>query len=362
MVKVANIKIDILNIKKEFDNDKNKDMKLCKKYLKYLEDDVDNKADIKELLPSSIKHKVSFELLETHPEVSNGIRRCLTSELSIISMTINKFSDIECTDKYILADFIKKQLESIPIIQEYYKEYSKVKLSLFVQNKTDKNINITSGDLNCSSGHDIKKIISSNNIVLSKLRPDCFIKINNINLVMGKGLIESNKFTVVSNINYKILDVKPLLETKDTTEGKTSLIVNPTKFRLSYTTYGNFKEPKHIMKLCCDNFINRFKIILDELMNVDYSEDQYFSDLIEIETKKNIKIIYIKNEYWTMSNLLSKYCFLETKGNIKFICPGIVHPEINTGFIKISHPQYLKVVQNSLKKLIDDFKKIKSSF
>ena len=60
-------------------------------------------------------------------------------------------------------------------------------------------------------------------------------------------------------------------------------------------------------------------------------------------------------------NLISRYCFLENK-NIKFVAPTIQHPDKNVGVVKIIHEQFVKIISNAIKAIINDIKTIRKSF
>ena len=131
---------------------------------------------------------------------------------------------------------------------------------------------------------------------------------------------------------------------------------------MGYATHRNTEKPLNIVIKACDVLITRFELIAASIAKILPKEEYYYSDLIQLETHGSIKKIQIKNENWTTINLIVRYCYILTNGNIKFITPSIIHPEIETGVIQISHPEYLKLIQNSIKKIIEEFNSIKKSF
>jgi hypothetical protein len=366
MVKVANIKVEEFNLHNEMKNKNNKDMQLCLKYLSKLEN-FDNIEEQKKLLPEKSKFTVSFELKNTYSEIANGIRRCLTNEISVYSLTFNDYKSFDCNDEYILSDFIKKQIELLPISQDFDDNYKKIKLSLHKTNHTDEIIDVTSSDFTIiepkesKESYKIKDILNPN-IILTRLRPDSYITINDIIITKGFGLDDFGKYNLLSNITYKIIDQIPLEEERYYTKGTSSLTTTPTHFLLSYSTHRNIKNPKKIMKICCDTLIKRLNLILTDMINISNNEEQYFSDLLELSTDGEIKIVHIKNENFTLSNMISKYCYIQTKGNIKFITPSNIHPEKNVGVIKIIHDQFSTIIQDSIKKIIVDLNIIGKEF
>lgn len=53
-------------------------------------------------------------------------------------------------------------------------------------------------------------------------------------------------------------------------------------------------------------------------------------------------------EYWTLANLISRYCFIVTEENIKFVAPSIIHPDKRIGVVRIIHSNFSKVIQDAI--------------
>jgi DNA-directed RNA polymerase subunit L len=347
MLKVKNIEFENLPFIKN-----NKNFQKCIEYIKLVD------PDYKKYLPESDKQKLSFELHNTNVDLANTLRRFMIDEIPIQSMDV----DMECIktdDKFILPDYFKKNIELIPINQEI--DYTKIKISLEVNNSSDTIMVIYSSDLNITdlNGKKLKNgIYFRKTIIIYHLRPMCFVNIKQINIVSGIGRHNSGKFIPVSNIGYEILDVKPVTHSKYVTKGKSSLNSNPTQFRISATTHGNMDIKKFIIK-CCESIIYKFSNINKELDEVK-DDDVYFSPSINIETKEDIKIFHFIGEYWTISNIMSRYCYL-IDTDITFVCTSIVHPSIEESMVKIKHPQPRKLLMSAIKKIIADFTIIKST-
>ncbi len=360
MVKVSNIKITELDLTKEFNSAANKNMAKCRRYLENLPE-FDTPAEQMKLLPINNKFTVSFELTDASVELANALRRCLMSEMPVYSLDFDEFKHFTTTDMFILNDFMKNQIEYVPISQDIgVDEYKKIKLQLHKTNNTDDVIDVYSTDMVTTSQHEVSDIITSR-ILLCKLRPDTQIKIDNIYVCRGTGIQNSGKFSMVSNISYKIMDGQPLEYEKDYKRGKSSLVSNYRAFKMSYSTHRNVAEPKKIMLWCCDSLTTRLGKILFEIDNISPDDDQYFSDLVELETEGNVRVITMKNEYWTIANIVSKYCYLEDE-DIKFVCPAILHPTKYVGMVKISHTDYLKIMRTAIKKIIKDIEYVRSCF
>ncbi len=346
MVKVENITVDELN----FAKDKSPLLKQC----------LDLVPDLLKFLPVKPKYVVRFELKETNADMANAIRRCILNETPTMSLDYNEYKDADISDPYILSDFLKKQIDLIPISQDV--NYDDYEIELDVENKSDEIIKVMTKDFNIKKNKknvDVVNIMSPL-IILCSLRPGEYLRIKNFKIKKGIGRTDGASFSRVSNILYSPLDVIPL--NSETGEGVSSLNSNPTHFEIGYSTHRNIDDPLKIIREACDVLINRLEVILTNLSNISPKEEYHYSDLIQLETHDSIKEIQFKNENWTTINLISRYCYMLTNSNIKFVTASILHPEIEIGVIKISHPEYLKLIQDSIEKIIEDIKIIHKSF
>ncbi len=346
MVKVINITVKELN----FTKDKSPEFKQCLELV----------PDLLKFLPTKSKYVVRFELKETNAEMANALRRCILNESPTVSLHYDEYKDADISDPYILSDFLKKQIDLIPISQDI--DYDNYEIRLDAENKTDEIIKVTTNNFIITKNKKAIDVIDvmSPLIVLCSLRPGEYLRIKNIKTKKGIGREDGGSFCRVSNILYAPLDVVPLDAEKG--EGVSSLNSNPSHFEIGYSTHRNIEKPFNIVREACDVLIARFELMSLGLAAISPKEEYYYSDLIQLETHDSIKEIQFKNENWTTIKLISRYCFLLTEGNIKFVTDAIIHPEVEVGIIKITHPEYLKLIQNAIKKIVDELVMIKSQF
>jgi DNA-directed RNA polymerase subunit L len=346
MVKVINVKIEELDFAKEKSAEFTKCLNLVPDLMKYL--------------PKNIKYKVSFELKDTNSDIANGLRRCLLNETPTKCLQYNENSDVETSDPYILSDFLKKQIELIPINQDV--EYDDLTITLDIKNNTDEIIDVLTQNFTIKKKDTeipVDKVMSPL-LVISRLRPEEYLKIKNITVKIGIGRDDAAAFCNISNIYYKPIDVVPL--NTETKKGESSMTSTPTHFKIGYSTHRNTSKPLMLVKKACTVIIERLELILADIKNISDSADYYYSDLIQMETNGNVKEIQFKNENWTTANLIARFCYILTKGNIKFVTPAIIHPENEIAMVKISHPEFCKLIQDAIKKIIEEFTTIKGSF
>jgi DNA-directed RNA polymerase subunit L len=352
-VKVKNSKIDTIT----FDKKNYKDFDKCVEFVKLID------PDYKKHLPTKPIHKVQFELTDTTVDFANCIRRYLLDEIMVYSMDVDE-SHLVTDDKFILSDVLKKQIELIPFQQKITQsDIDDLQISISFENKTDDLMQIYSRHITITDKKnkklDTEKYFSLN-IPLIKVRPNKSMELKNITIVSGCGKQDSGKFCLLSNLSYEILDVVPFDESKFGKEGKSSLNSDPQHFRISYKTHRNI-EPKKIMLMCCDAITKSFSIILKELSNIKNSDNVYFSDLLDLESKGDMKLFHFKNEYWTIANIIARYCYIEFK-DIKFVCSCIIHPSIEESIVKIKHTEPVKIISAAIKQILADTATVKKSF
>lgn len=345
MVKVTNIKVSTFDLSKDTASQA---LKKC----------LDLAPAAREFLPTKPKYTVSFELKETNTDMANAIRRCLINEIPVKSFSYDEYKDADVSDVYILSDVLRKQVELTPINQDF--DYSDCNISLIAENKEDHIISVVSGDFIITKKDkpiDVTDVVNSN-IVLCRLRPQEHVYIKNIKIDIGTGREDAGKYSSFSNITYKIMDVQHATAPN----GKSSMLCNPAHFYISYSTHRNIDIPFKYMCLCCDTLIERLEVIVNDLKNIRDSDEFYYSNKLELTTKGSMKMLHIKGEYWTLTNVICRYAYIATKSNIKFIAPALLHPEIEVGVINIIHPEFSKLLQNSIKNIIADLQAIRSEF
>lgn len=354
MVKIKNIKIE----ETSFARLNNANFKKCIEYVKLID------KDYTKYLPKDSKTNTSFELTDATSDLANMIRRFLVDEIFVYSMSMDDDS-CETNDRFILPDYLKKNIDLIPITQNLTDtDLDNITFNLDVTNQTDDMAVVYSRDITVYDTKQKKKLDSdkyfSGNIALIHLRPNMFLRVSEIKLTKGQARTDYGKFILLSNTYYEILDVKPLEEGKYERKGQSSLNSTPAHFKIGYTTHRNI-APKKVMNLCCDAINERLLNIQKELKNIKETDNVYFSELIELETKGDVKILHFKNEYWTISNILSKYCYLAFK-DIKFVCSSIIHPSIEESIVKIRHPQAIKILTTAIVNILADVNVICGAF
>jgi DNA-directed RNA polymerase subunit L len=115
------------------------------------------------------------------------------------------------------------------------------------------------------------------------------------------------------------------------------------------------------MNLCCDGIIERLSLIQKELSNITNDTMVHFSDLVDLESKGDVKLFHFKGEYWTIANIIARYCYLEFK-EIKFVCACIIHPSTEESIVKIRHNESVKILITAIKHILADIAIVQKAF
>lgn len=173
-----------------------------------------------------------------------------------------------------------------------------------------------------------------------------------IKIVKGYGKNDSNSFSAFNGYEYKIIKE----ESK-----QNEFVSKPINCKMSFTTYGNIK-PKTLMNICFDIIINKFTNYHEKIKKIkSENELPLFMDNIDLELEFNICKLTLKDSTWTYCAIISRYCYI-VDSNISYVTYNIKHPNDNYGYVKLKHPNYLKLLNEVLSKIIEDFINIKKNF
>lgn len=305
------------------------------------------------LLPTSPWYEMSFRLSNTYSGFANGIRRVLMEEIPTKCLDFNE-NNYETDDEFILIDKIQKDINLIPINQDFdEKEINKYTINLYKYNKSNKIIDVKASDIdiiidsksnrntiklnyNKNNSINIKKLIPDPNIIISVLRPGKFISIKKFTLVEGLCKNDASKFSLLDDVTYKPIVENPFDSLKH--KGTRSIQTNPTEFDIKISTASNISILSLTNKLC-NVIINKLKNAKHNIEEYIKSEEKsdYYSDNFEVHIYDNIKKYKFHGEYITLSYMLAQRCYLLDK-NILFCTPSVDRFDTEIAIIKLKHP------------------------
>lgn len=294
----------------------------------------------KELFPQLFKKSISFDLINSNEAFANGIRRVFNDELLVKCLDVNIY-DLKTDDKYILPDNIIERINLIPILQNINENVS---FQIQVTNNTNDIIKIYTKDIINKNKND-NTIYFNKNILLCTLKPNKYLYINNIKINSEFGY-NDHKYTIGS-FNYEVIN----------TDFSISCLNNTiTDFRLKLITNNNI-ELDNLIKLIYDTLYFRLKKIQSAINNYDINTNstdinKLINDIFIIQNQ-DIHEIHINNEYHTIGNLIKKYVFL-LDNNIDIINYKLEHPLKHKIIINIKHPEYKKIINDSINNIIND--------
>lgn len=345
------------------------------------------------LLPISTKYIVDFEIHNTNSGFANAVRRSLHN---IFTLCLDlQMSDIETNDDFIsgISDALVKNINLIPINQEseifdkeqidnlhnnsdihdYHSEFydDKVKqinikynITMNVYNDTPNIIDVLVSNFNITTMN--KQPVANNllfiepNSVVVRLRPGKFLNLKNIKIIAGHKSYDAGKFTLLNNIRYKPLDVNNFNQFDKT--GERSIISNPTKFHIGFTTTGNI-SPKRVIQLTQNYLLNRLittkQKITDFIEACSKNKDitHYKGNNYMVDITDAYHLYKFNEQYLTEVNMISRQCY-ELDKSIIYCTSGVDRYDSEHAFIKLKHPNPNKLLIDSIDICIANVNKI----
>lgn len=331
-------------------NDANNETKFKETFTKcmdYIKMSGSSENEIKHVLPLGEQYTVGYQLSNTTSDFANAINRCMKDELTIYSLTCES---IDTDDDYILKDNFTRIINSIPIRQpnntnDDNKEITELKKCIFhinVKNNSEKLLPIYSSSIIGDKKNTYKtdcEFLYSQNIKLLSLLPFKYLKAD-LTVISGINRNDGASFSSAANITYIPISTKNI----------STMMTNYSMFDMRYTTYRNStNEPFSLLRKTCQTLIKRLDIIQKNLSQFNLSNFKTIScDKIKISYDNNIYIFTFIDEYWTLINLISRTCF-QLNPEICFISPGLTHPSIEIGLIKLKHDDPINILIESIK-------------
>ncbi len=339
--------------------------------LKQLEFKYDNNEEkiISSLFPPP-EIKITFEVHNTNPSFVNALRRTIIDEIPLYSLTC-ELDKIKSSDRKLstATDSITRRLELIPLSQNPAEKAieSGVKFSINKVNNTSNLIPVTSADIIVYQ-QESKKIIKkngavspvisnlkyfSNKITICELDKGKYLHIDNITIFSKK----NRELSIGGQIHSFVYVPTEYEKQLNSTSGlnpmvPSSLMVQPSKYRLGFSMNYVSTSPIYIIKLTCQELICRLNLIKNELEESD-GDIPYYSDVLEITKPKKIIHYKIMNESYTIGRMLFKYGF-NIDPSIPFITNANEHALIYTTIIKIIHPDSQKIITKAIDNIIAD--------
>jgi len=317
-----------------------------------------------ELLPQSIKYYVKFEIDNCYSALANAIRRCLIAEIKVKCLNI-EMVDITTDDEFIISDALIKNINLIPINQNY--ETKDLGLELYIKNNTNQMMDVYLSDFTLY--HDKKNKVEANlldlipevNIPIVKLSPNKFLQIKNFKIIEGYNKDDAAKFTLLNNVSYKPIDIEPYDNFNKS--GSKSINTNPKKFEISYITKANI-DPKNVMILCCESLIfkiNKFLELINNYVKKIGNDNFYGDEILEVTRNNDYYIYKCNNEYLTLGNLLSQKIFILDE-TILFTSATVERLDTEKMILKIRHTEPDKILRDAIHDCLGDLEIIKNNF
>jgi hypothetical protein len=331
-----------------------------------------NNIDGNNMLPKNSWHEVSFELHNSYTGFANGLYRVLVEELLTLCISAEE-KNIITDDKFIgdALDGLIKNLNLLPVKQELLDSDKTDKLEIFLNKYNDTNdiqdITIDDFKIKDKTGKNvnIEEVFPETNIIVVRLRPGRFIKINNIFFEKGYSKNNAAKFSLLNNIIYYPTDIIPfnIYEKDEKKRGTRSADHNSSSFFIKFITCGNIK-PKTVISRMIESISENLNIIKTRIEKYNKSEDikKYYSDEgIEVYNKNDVIHYVFTGQYLTIMNMISQRCYV-LDNTIPFVTGGVERFDTNIGIIKIMHADPNNILLQAIDECFKDLEIIKKAF
>lgn len=187
------------------------------------------------------------------------------------------------------------------------------------------------------------------NQIISRLIRNKTLFITDIKLAKGRGIENAGRYTLLDNVYYEPLGVKPFnMYDKPNSGNIRSMEISPSIFELGFCTRGNISIKK-TMDLCCDSMAEALTKMRTEIENYTKSanKDFYETSEFKVEFSDGILKYYFKTLYLGIPTAVTRECY-EIDPTINFITVGNENYEKRVGIIKINHPDTVGILTKAI--------------
>lgn len=297
------------------------------------------------MLPKLLHERVSFKLKDINSSIANALRRTISLELEVKYLYAE---DVKTNDPYIIPEQIISRLAMIPIKQTVHDD-AKFSLDVINGEKHHKYINTSSIKYNDKHSETL-----FNDMPLLVLQPTRYIKIKDIKIKKSFGFEPGHGMNVLAVHCLSIVDPDAPEQPVNNYEPNKKNILsssnsNPKDWLISFKTNGTMKG-KDIVKMACDNIINRLQSVKELYHNI-------------ISTNSNGACTYllrIEGESHTLGCLFMKY-ICENYPVVYCVYQSI--PTERSCILKIKYHDDIKdLLNDTIEKLSKIFQEIKKAF
>lgn len=321
-------------------------------------------ADPMSLLPQKPKYMLSFELTGTYAGFANGFRRVLMEEIPTKCLDFENKS-YETTDEFLLIDVVKKNINLIPIIQEFKdNKFNGYTISLNKYNPTNDIIEVRASDISIKAGKNrelpLSDLLHESNFRLFRLRPNKKIVIKQLDIIEGVAKDNAAKFSLLDNVSYRPMGMTPYDMFAHT--GTRTSTVNPTTFMCSFLTCGNISV-NGVVEKTCDVLKHKLMAAKNKLniyTELKLGDNNYVGDNFIVENSEGIKKYIFDGEYITLAYMVGQRCYILDK-NILFCAPGVDRYDNEKAIIRLKHPDADALLDKAIDECLSDVEKVRSA-
>lgn len=275
-------------------------------------------VNLYDYLPVGVAYDVSFDLVKSNAEISNLIWGGLMDECPTWRFQL-VYESLESSDPAILFDDLQLRLNSTPINQSYFNKHpdhaKKFKATVKFNNSSTTMKTLMTSDIDMGD-EKIGRICE--NIPLIELSPGTNIAFNII-VEQGRGF-DNATFCPIGGRQLTMDD-----------HGETD--IEPTDFKIGYTTKRNFDTPFEVMHVLLGALIERITH-MEAVYNVTGQQT-----LVTLMESSHIARVIARQIH-------------EDVPHIEYVAASYDHPSRIKSFIKIQHPEATEIFRSARKRVI----------
>lgn len=322
--------------------------------------------------------RVSLELKGVPLAYANGIRRAVGDEMTGKHLRVvppegaGEADKTAPPDPFLYDEFVANRIALIPLrVQIPPNIIEKLRLSLYMENKTAIAIQVFTGDLSVDAPANFNELLFNPTIPLFAIQPGYSVRVKNIRIVQGVGR-EDGLFTTAHLTSIRHVDIPQAPRSATHSIGaaladKSGYLVPPTLaeprhfvVELSAAAVGSDpNEARSLLTDACGNILQRLRAVVAGVNAGAGAGAADAARLVRMDLANGMESgsLEMPNETFTLSNIIARTIY-EMEPDIAYVSPLVITHEKKAQVVIRAESDIAGIVTRALRKAIDVFTKI----
>ncbi len=323
--------------------------------------------------------RVSLELKGVPLAYANGIRRAVGDEMTGKHLRVvppegaaGEADKTAPPDPFLYDEFVANRIALVPLrVQIPPNIIEKLRLSLYMENKTAIATQVFTGDLSVDAPANFNELLFNPTIPLFAIQPGYSVRVKNIRIVQGVGR-EDGLFTTAHLTSIRHVDVPQAPRSETHSIGapladKSGYLVPPTLaeprhfvVEMSAAAVGlDPNEARSLLTDACGNILQRLRAVAAGVGAGAGAGAADASRLVRMDLANGMESgsLEMPNETFTLSNIIARTIY-EMEPDIAYVSPLVITHEKKAQVVIRAEADIAGIVTRALRKAIDVFTKI----